>query len=64
MIAAIELEKYMTNASIFRIIIYKFDHQKLLSLIFLLIIDKNTKVSLYAVILPLNLAINMRIESN
>ena len=63
-IFAIELEKYIANASIFGIIIDKLSYLKELSLVILFKIDKNLKISFYYAILFLDLAVYLKIEDS
>ena len=61
---AIKLEKYITRTSIFCIIVSKFSYKKESSPIILFIINENLEIDLYYIILPFNLAISLRLESN
>ena len=61
-VAIIELERGVTGAGIFSIIVGKFRHLQQLCLIILFPIDKCSKIRLYCAILPLRLAICMRLK--
>ena len=62
MISAIELEKYMAGAGIFGIVVSKLCHKKKPYPIILLKIDKSLEVGFYCTILPLSLAVYLRVE--
>ena len=62
MISAIELEKYVAGASILGIVVSKFRYKKKPCPIILLEVDKNSEVGFYRTILPLNLAVRLRVE--
>ena len=51
-----KLEKYMADANILGIIIYKFYYKKKMCPIILFKVDKSQKIGLYNVILSFNLA--------
>ena len=55
--STIKLKKYVVNASIFGIIIYKLCHKKKTYLVILLKIDKGLEICLYYILLSFNLAI-------
>ena len=63
-IAIVEFERCVANAYILGIVVGKLSYQKELSSIILLVINKNSKISLHYTILPLNLAVSLRIEDN
>ena len=52
----------MTITSVFAIIIYKPRHWQEFSLVILLKVDKNLKIGLYGAVLPLFLAISLRLK--
>ncbi len=54
----------MTDADIFYIIISEFSHKEKSSPIILFIINKNLEIDLNCTILPLDLTIDLRIESS
>ena len=62
MISAIELEKCVVNTSIFGIIISKLRYGKKPCLIILFKDNKSSKVSFHCTILPLSLAVRLRVE--
>lgn len=62
-IAVIELKRYIINASIFYIIIFKFSYQKKSSLVILLGVEKSFVVNFYNIILYFNLAISLKIKN-
>ena len=64
MIFAVKLEKYMASTSILGIIVSKLYYRKKLCLTILFEIDEDSKASFYYAILPLNLAICLRIEGD
>ncbi len=64
MVVIIELERRVANTCILGINLGEFSHQKELSPIILFIIDKNPEVGLYRKVLPLSLAINLKVESS
>ena len=57
-IAIIRLEKFLLNAGIFNIIVYKLSYWQELYLIILVKIEKDSKIYFYYSILILDLAIN------
>ena len=63
-VATIEFEKCVGDAYIFGIITGKLGYWKELSPIVLFIIDKNFEVCLHCTILPLGLAINLKMVGN
>ena len=64
MIFVIELERFISSASVYCIIICKFGSKLKLSLVILFVIDKDFKISFFYIILPLSLAISPRLQSN
>ena len=64
MISTIEPEKYVAGTTIFGIIIGKLYHKKKPCLIILLKVDKSSEIGFDYTILPLNLAIYLRVENN
>lgn len=63
-IAIVELQKCVASGCIFDNIIDKFSHRNKPSLIILLAINKNFEIDFYYIVLPLSLAIDLRIKSN
>ena len=64
MIFAVKLKRCIANADILNIIISEFCYRKKLCLINLFKIDKNLKITFYCTVLPLNLAIYLRIKGS
>ena len=64
MIFVIELKKCMANASIFYIIMGKFCYWEKSCSVILFKVNKNSKVDFYHTILPLGLAIYLKIEDS
>ena len=64
MIYVVELKRYKAGTGIFGIIISKLCYRNKLYLIILFKVNKNSKLSFYYIVLPLNLAICLRIKSN
>ena len=62
MIFAIELEKCVASAGIFGIIVGKLRHGKKSCPIILLEVDKSSEVGFHPTILPLSLAVRLRME--
>ena len=62
MVAVVQLKGCVAGAGIFRIIISKFSHQKEPCSVVLLEINEGTKVGFHCAVLPLGLAVNLRIE--
>lgn len=62
MIAAIEFKRRMTDTGIFCIIVGKFSYWEKSNPVILLIIDEGMEISFYSTILPLCLAISLRME--
>ena len=62
MMSAIELEKYVVNASILSIIVSKFCHGKKSCSIILLEVDKDLEVGFHCTILSLSLVVYLRVE--
>ena len=62
MISAIELEKYVAGAGILGIVVSKLRHGKKPCPIILLEVDKGSEVGFHRTILPLNLAVRLRVE--
>lgn len=54
----------MVNAHIFGIVVSKFSYWEEPNPIVLLVIDKNSEVSLYCIVLSLGLVINLRMEDS
>ena len=64
MISAIKLKRYEAGAGILTIVIGKLRHRKKPCPIILLKVDKSLEISFYCTILPLCLAIYLRIEGS
>ena len=64
MISAIELERCVANAGIFGILISKFCYEKKPYLIILLKVDNGLEIDFHCTILPLSLAVRLRVEDN
>ncbi len=64
MVAIFKLKKNKANACIFCIAVSKFSYWKNLNPIILLVIDKSSEINYYCTLLPLSLAINLRIKSD
>ena len=62
MISAIELKKCMADAGILGIVVSKLRHRKKLYLIILFKVDKDSEVGFHCIILPLSLAVYLRVE--
>ena len=62
--AAVQLEKSVAGAGVFRIVIGEFHHRQQPSPVVLLIVDESLEISLYCADLPLCLAICLRVEGN
>ena len=62
MILAIELKKYVTGAGILGIVVSELRHGKKPCSIILLKVDKGLEVGFYCILLPLCLAIHLRME--
>lgn len=54
----------MARVCIFYTIIYKFDYNQEFNLVISLLINKYTKISFYYAILPLSLAVCLRVKSS
>lgn len=59
MIAAVELKRYMASIYIFYIIIYKFDCKQKPYQVIILLINKNTKIRIYYIVLSLDLVVHL-----
>ena len=64
MVPAVELERRVHHAGVFCVIINKFCHGSQPCLIVLFVINEGFKVSFYYAVLPLSLAVNLRIEDS
>ena len=64
MISAIELKRYLADASILGIVVGKLRHGKKLYPIILLKVDKSLEVGFHCTILPLSLVVRLRMESD
>ena len=62
MISAIELEKCVAGAGILGIVVSELRHKKKSCPIILLKVDKSSEVGFYRTILPLSLAIRLRMK--
>ncbi len=54
----------MTNAGIFHIIVSKFNYRKKLGLFVLFVIDKKLEIDLHHTVMPIGLAIHLRVKSS
>ena len=61
-VAAVQLKWCVAVASIFCIIIGELSHWKELCLVVLLEFDEDTEISFYCAVLPLGLAVSLRVE--
>ena len=64
MISAIKLEKCVANAGILGIIVGKLRYEKKSCPIILLKVDKSSEIGFHCIILPLSLAVCLRVEGN
>lgn len=64
MIAVVEFKRRMVSARIFIIVVRKFRHEQEPYPVFLLPVNKKTKISLHYAILSLGLAVCLQIEYN
>ena len=64
MISAIELERCVASTSILGIVVSDLCHEKKPCPIILLKVDKSSEVSFHGTILPLSLAIYLRVEGD
>lgn len=64
MIVIVEFKKYVAIAYILGVVVGKFSCWEKPSPIILLIVDKISEVGLHHSILPLRLAVNLRVEGN
>ena len=62
MIFGIEIERCVAGAGILGIIVSEFRHKKKLCPIILLEVDEGSEVSFYCTILPLSLAVRLRVK--
>ncbi len=62
--AAVQLKRGVAGARVFRIVIGEFRHQQQPSPVVLLIVDEGPKIDLYRTVLPLRLAICLRVEGS
>lgn len=63
MVAIIKLKRYVASIYNFSVVINNFSNSEEFNPIILFVIDENSKVSFYYTILPLSLAINLKIKS-
>ena len=64
MISAVELERRETGASILGVIVGKLSYRSEPGPIILLEVDKGSKIGLHRAILPLSLAVYLRVEGS
>ena len=62
--AAVQLKKGVAGAGVFRIVIGKFCHRQQPSLVVLLIVDESPEIGLHRAVLPLCLAICLRVAGS
>ena len=62
MISAIELERCVASASILGIVVSEFRHEKKSCSIILLEVDEGLEVGFHRTLLPLSLAVPLRVE--
>ena len=62
MVLTVELERRGPGAGVFYVIISKFRHEQELCPVVLFVINKSYKVSFHYAILPLSLAVGLRVE--
>ncbi len=62
--AAIQLERGMVGAGVFRIVIGDFRHRQQPCPVFLLIVDEGPEIGLQRTVLPLCLTICLRVEGS
>lgn len=61
-VATVQLKQCIAGASVFCIIIGEFSYWKEFCLIVLLKVDKNTEKSFHCIVLPLGLAVSLKVE--
>ena len=64
MLATVKFEGHIAGTRIFCVVVSKFSYWKEPSLIILLVVDKSPEISLYCTVLPLGLAISLRLEDS
>lgn len=64
MVATVVFKSHMAGACIFDNVVEEFSHWEKYSPIFFLVIDESSEVSLHCTFLPLDLAINLRVEGS
>ena len=64
MISTIEFKRCIISASILGVVVSKFRHKKKLCLIILLKVDKSLEINFYYIVLPLSLAVHLRVEGD
>ena len=64
MISAVKLKRHVTGASILSIIIGKLCHRQKSYLVILFKVDKGPKLGFHRAILPLSLAVRLRMKDN
>ena len=62
MVAAVQLKRCVAGAGVFRIIIGKFSYRKESCPVVLLEVDKSLEVGFHRAVLPLGLAVSLRVE--
>ena len=62
MVAAVQLERRVTGAGVFRIVIGKFSHRKEPCPVVLLEVDEGSELGLHCAVLSLCLAVGLRME--
>lgn len=62
-VATVDLERCMTGARIFRVIVSEFSHREEPSPIILLVIDKGSEVGFHDTTLPFGLTIGLKVKS-
>ncbi len=62
--AVVRLEKSVADAGVFRIVIGEFRYRQQPSPVVLLIVDEDPEIGLHRVVLPLRLAICLRVEGS
>ncbi len=64
MVATVELERRVAGAYILGVVVGELSHQEEPSPIIFLVIDESSQVGLHCTVLPLDLAINLGVESS
>lgn len=63
MIIIVELIRCVANTHIFNVIVYKFHYMQIPGSIILLLVNESVEIGFYYTILPLNLAICLKMKS-